>query len=80
MENSMPLSIALENARAMVISAFNQVQEEIKLPSYLMEGIVLDLLSQIRNQKNVELVADMNQMKAARENKETQNDEKEGNE
>lgn len=80
MENSMPLSIALENARAMVISAFNQVQEEIKLPSYLMEGIVLDLLSQIRNQKNVELVADMNQMKAARENKEMQNDEKEGDE
>lgn len=70
MENGIPLSVAIENAKAMVIDAFNQVQEKTKLPAYLMEGIVLDLLSQIRNQKNVELVIDMNRMKEAQDKKE----------
>lgn len=61
MEN-MPLSLMLENAKGMMVDAFNQVQENTKLPAYLMEGIVLDLLSQVRNQKNLELVSDMNRM------------------
>lgn len=63
-EENMPLSIMLENAKTLMIDAFNQVQQKTNLPAYLMEGIVLDLLAQIRNQKNVELVADMNRMKA----------------
>lgn len=29
----------------------------------MMEGIVLDLLSQVRNQKNLELISDYNRMK-----------------
>lgn len=62
-EENMPLSIMLENAKTLMIDAFNQVQQKTNLPAYLMEGIVLDLLAQIRNQKNVELVADMNRMK-----------------
>lgn len=66
-EENMPLSIMLENAKALMIDAFNQVQQKSSLPAYLMEGIVLDLLSQIRNQKNVELVADMNRTKEKEE-------------
>lgn len=60
--NDMPLSLMLENAKGMMIDSFNQVQEKTNLPAYLMEGIVLDLLSQVRNQKNLELVSDMNRM------------------
>lgn len=60
--NDMPLSVMLENAKGMMIDSFNQVQEKTNLPAYLMEGIVLDLLSQVRNQKNLELVSDMNRM------------------
>lgn len=60
--NDMPLSVILENAKGMMIDSFNQVQEKTNLPAYLMEGIVLDLLSQVRNQKNLELVSDMNRM------------------
>lgn len=41
-----------------------------------MEGIVLDLLSQVRNQKNLELISDMNRMNQEAEKK----DEKEGEE
>lgn len=42
---------------------FNQVVEQSNLPAYLLEGIVSDLLSEIRKQKNLELVSDMNRMK-----------------
>lgn len=66
MEN-IPLSIMIENTKGMLIDAFNQIQEKSSLPAYLMEGIVLDLLSQVRNQKNLELVADMNRMSQQKE-------------
>lgn len=74
-EKNMLLSLMLENAKGMMIDAFNQVQEKTNLPAYLMEGIVLDLLSQVRNQKNLELVSDMNRMN---QRKESVEEEKEG--
>lgn len=78
MEN-MPLSLMLENAKGMMIDAFNQVQENTKLPAYLMEGIVLDLLSQVRNQKNLEIVSDMNRMNSMKQQEqETEEGKKEG--
>lgn len=68
MENKkLPLSVMLENAKCMMIDSFNQVQEKTSLPAYLMEGIVVDLLSQIRCQKNIELVSDMNRMNQQKE-------------
>ena len=59
----------MENAKAMMIASFNQVQAETALPAYLMEGIVLDLLAQVRNQKNLELVSDYNKMQVQEEKK-----------
>ena len=41
-KNQKPLSVMMENAKAMMIASFNQVQAETALPAYLMEGIVLD--------------------------------------
>lgn len=70
MMNKMPLSMMLENAKGMMIDAFNQVQEKSNLPAYLMEGIVLDLLSEVRNRKNLELVQDYNRMNQAAESEE----------
>lgn len=70
MENNVSLLVAIENARMLMIEAFNQVQEKTRLPVYLMEGIVLDLLSQIRNQKNIELVVDLNRIKGAQDKRE----------
>ena len=55
--------------QAMMIASFNQVQAETALPAYLMEGIVLDLLAQVRNQKNLELVSDYNKMQVQEEKK-----------
>ena len=57
-----PLSIMLENAKRRTFQAFNQVQEKTQLPAFLMEGIVMELLADIRNQKNIELMSDFNRM------------------
>lgn len=70
--NNIPLSIMLENTRHMMFDSFSRIQEQSQLPAYLLEGIVVDLLSQVRNQKNLELVQDynrMNQEKASEEEK-----------
>ena len=68
-KNQKPLSVMMENAKGMMISAFNEIQAETALPAYLMEGIVLDLLAQVRNQKNLELVSDYNKMQVQEEKK-----------
>lgn len=57
-------------------TAFNQIVEQSNLPAYLLEGIVADLLSEIRKQKNLELVSDMNRMKQTEHSE--QEEKKEG--
>lgn len=75
-EKNIPLSVMIENAKGMMIDAFNQVQEKSNLPAYLIEGIVLDLLSEVRNRKNLELVQDYNRMNQAAESEEKKDGEK----
>lgn len=75
-EKNIPLSVMIENAKGMMIDAFNQVQEKSNLPAYLMEGIIVDLLSQVRNQKNLELVQDYNRMNQTAESEEKKDGEK----
>lgn len=78
MNSNVPLSIMMENAKGMMIDAFNQVQEKTNLPAYLMEGIILDLLAEVRNQKNLEIVSDYNRMKQQEQEKAENPEEKEG--
>ena len=75
-ENNMPLSLMMENAKGGMTDAFNQIVEQSNLPAYLLEGIVADLLSEIRKQKNLELVSDMNRMKQTEHSE--QEEKKEG--
>lgn len=75
-ENNMPLSLMMENAKGAMANAFNQIVEQSNLPAYLLEGIVADLLSEIRKQKNLELVSDMNMMKQTEHSE--QEEKKEG--
>lgn len=74
--DNMPLSIMIENARGALNQTFNQIVEQSNLPAYLLEGIVADLLSEIRKQKNLELVSDMNRMKQTEHSE--QEEKKEG--
>lgn len=60
MNDKIPLSVLMENARGKLTQAFNQIINESGLPAYLIEGILLELLSETRNRKNLELVSDIN--------------------
>lgn len=75
MDNNMPLNIMLELAKTEFKQAFNKVLNETKLPAYLVEGIVLDILADIRNRKNFELMAEY---KAAFDNKTAEEEKKKG--
>lgn len=66
MPDNVPLSIMLESAKGKFVSAFNEVLADTKLPAYLVEGIVLEILADLRNRKNLELMMDY----AAMQNKE----------
>lgn len=61
-QKNIPLSVLLENAKGKFINAVNQTLEETNLPAYLMEGIVVEVLAEIRARKNLELVSDYNSM------------------
>ena len=77
---NVPLSVMIENTKGMMFDAFGQIQEKTNLPAYLMEGVVLDLLSQVRNQKNLELISDMNRMSQQEETAKGETGQKEGGE
>lgn len=61
-EIKIPLSVAMENAKGIIVQTVSQVSNDMKLPAYLLEGIILDILSDIRNRKNLELISDINAM------------------
>lgn len=56
------LPIILERARSILRNAINRVIKETALPAYLIEGILLDLLADVRAQKAAELAAEYEDM------------------
>lgn len=52
------LIIILERARAILKNALNRAIAETALPAYLIEGILLDLLAEVRAQKAAEFSAE----------------------
>lgn len=52
------LSIILERGRTILKSALNHVIAETALPAYLIEGLLLDLLAEVRAQKAAEIAAE----------------------
>ena len=65
-----PLSLVMESARKALIESLNKVLSETNLPAYLVEGIMCEMLAEVRKQKNIELIADISAM--------SQTEEKEG--
>ena len=57
------LMVAIEEAKLKVFSAFNQISEETKLPPFVFESIVTDLLCEIRKQKFYDLLAETERTK-----------------
>lgn len=62
MNSKIPLSIQMEQAKTDLTQAFNQILAASQLPAFLMEGMVLDLLAEVRKQKIIELISDTNRM------------------
>lgn len=54
----------LENAKLKMMTTFNQIVGEGNIPMYLYEGILLEILSDVRTQKNVELISEINTLQA----------------
>lgn len=52
------LPIILERARSILRNAINRVIKETALPAYLVEGILLDLLADVRAQKAAEIAVE----------------------
>ena len=52
------LIIILERARAILKNALNRAIAETALPAYLIEGILLDLLAEVRAQKVAEIAVE----------------------
>lgn len=61
-KKNIPLSVLMENTKGKMTAAVNQIVNKAKLPAYLIEGILLGILSDVRNQKNLELISDYNAM------------------
>lgn len=74
MSNNAPLSVLMENARGKLIQSFNQVIDETRLPAYLYEGMLCELLAEIRNRKNLELISDINAMESENDGTEEEKD------
>lgn len=73
MKDSQPyLSHIIGDAKLEILKTIST----INLPAYLMEGIILSILCEIREQKNIELLSDMNRMKQTEHSE--QEEKKEG--
>ena len=73
---NIPLSVLLENTKIRMTDSVNKVIQESNLPAYLIEGILSDILSDVRKQKNFELASDYASMNEEKE----QDNKKEGEE
>lgn len=74
-QKGVPLSLMLENAKRMTVEAVQDVLNQTKLPAYLYEGILIGVLSDIREQKNQELMSDINLMNQDEEQEEREEGE-----
>lgn len=52
------LMVAIEEAKLKVYAAFNQIVAETKLPPFLFECVVTDLLAEIRKQEVIDLITE----------------------
>lgn len=73
---NIPLSVLLENTKIRMTDSVNKVIQESNLPAYLIEGILSDILAEVRKKKNLELASDYASMNE--ENQKSEEDEKEG--
>ena len=58
----LPISLKIENAKGKLLSALNDTSIEYKLPAFILEGVISDILSDVRSQAKIELLNDANKI------------------
>ena len=58
----LPISLKIENAKGKLLSALNDASIEYKLPAFILEGVISDILSDVRSQAKIELLNDVNKI------------------
>ena len=56
----LPISLKIANAKGKILSAVNLASVEYNLPAFILEGILADILSEVRSQARLEVLNDMN--------------------
>ncbi len=77
-EKPKPLTLELETAKAMVLTAVNKAKQECGIPNFIMEGVIADIHSQITSQAKVEMMSDFNLYLDELKKEKEQDKEKEG--
>lgn len=79
-EKPKPLTLELETAKAMVLTAVNKAKQECGIPNFIMEGVIADIHSQITSQAKVEMMSDFNLYLDELKKEKGQDNKKEGKE
>lgn len=59
-ERPRPLTMELETAKGIILTAVNKAKSECGIPNFIMEGIIADIHSQVTSQSKVEMINDFN--------------------
>lgn len=59
-EKPRPLTMELETAKGMILTAVNKAKQEYGIPNFIMEGIIADIHSQLTSQAKIEMINDFN--------------------
>lgn len=77
-EKPRPLTLELETAKGMVLTAVNKAKQECGIPNFIMEGVIAEIHSQITSQAKIEMMNDFNlYIKEIKQEKEEQKGEEE---
>lgn len=79
-EKPKPLTLELETAKAIILTAVNKAKQECGIPNFIMEGVIADIHSQITSQAKVEMMNDFNLYLDELKKEKEQDNEKEGEE
>jgi len=70
----LPISLKIANSKGKILSCVNMASVEYNLPAFILEGIIADILAEIKSQARIETLNDVNSILG--KNKSEQEDEK----
>ena len=70
----LPISLKIANTKGKILSTVNLASVEYSLPAFILEGILADILSEVRSQARMEALNDVNVI-LEEKNKNDQEDE-----